>query len=128
MSRSRPNFLDMANKNRSARLGGILIGTAIGAVAGLLTAPRKGQETRQLLKKTADAVPEIAEDIASSVRLQADRLSEVALDNWYDTLDRLQAAISAGVVASQAARQGDILDNDREPDAISTSDSADYTP
>jgi gas vesicle protein len=118
----------MANKNRSARLGGILIGTAIGAVAGLLTAPRKGQETRQLLKKTADAVPEIAEDIASSVRLQADRLSEVALDNWYDTLDRLQAAISAGVVASQAARQGDILDNDREPDAISTSDSADYTP
>lgn len=128
MSRSRPNFLDMANKNRSALLGGILIGTAIGAVAGLLTAPRKGQETRQLLKKTADAVPEIAEDIASSVRLQADRLSEVALDNWYDTLDRLQAAISAGVVASQAARQGDILDNDREPDAISTSDSADYTP
>jgi gas vesicle protein len=125
----------MANKNRGALLGGILIGTAIGVVAGLLTAPRKGKETRKILKKTADAVPQMAEDLASSVKLQTDRLSEVALDNWYDTLDRLQAAISAGVEASTAARKryvdnddDDDDDDNDESDLLSTSHPSDYTP
>jgi gas vesicle protein len=118
----------MANKNRGALLGGILLGTVIGAVAGLLTAPRTGRETRKLLKKTADALPEMAEDLADSVKLQTDRLSEAALDSWYDTLDRLQAALSAGVEASIAARQiyADYSDEEEESDSLSISDANDY--
>jgi gas vesicle protein len=95
----------MADKNRGTFIGGIFIGAAIGAVAGLLVAPRKGQDTRKILNKTVSAVPQMAEDISSSVQLQADRLAAAAGDRWHDTLDRLATAISAGIVASQSVRE-----------------------
>lgn len=86
-------------------LGGLLLGAAVGAVTGLLIAPRSGRETRQFLKKSADALPELAEDLSSSVQLQADRLSETALRNWDGTLMRLREAIAAGLEASQRERE-----------------------
>ena len=52
----------------------------------------------------------MAEDISSSVQLQADRLSTAAGDRWHDTLDRLSTAISAGIVASQSVREPSISD------------------
>jgi gas vesicle protein len=97
----------MADKNRGTFIGGVILGAAIGAVAGLLAAPRKGRDTRKILQKTATAVPQMAEDISSSVKLQADRLSTAASDNWHDTLDRLSQAIESGIVASQNVRQLD---------------------
>jgi gas vesicle protein len=97
----------MADKNRGTFIGGVILGAAIGAVAGLLAAPRQGRDTRKILQKTATAVPQMAEDISSSVKLQADRLSTAASDNWHDTLDRLSQAIEAGIVASQNVRQID---------------------
>jgi gas vesicle protein len=78
-----------------------MLGAAAGAVAGLLAAPRTGEETRHILKKTADALPDLAEDLSSTVQLQADRLSEKALRNWDGTLERLKVAISAGVEATR---------------------------
>lgn len=86
-------------------LGGMVIGAAVGAVAGLLFAPRSGRETRQFLKKSADALPELAEDLTTSVQLQADRFSETTLRNWDGTITRLREAIAAGVDASQRDRQ-----------------------
>jgi gas vesicle protein len=100
----------MADKNRGTFLRGVFIGTAIGAIAGLLVAPRKGRDTRKILSKTVTAVPQMAEDISSSVQLQADKLSAAAGDRWHDTLDRLATAISAGIVASQSARELDSTD------------------
>jgi gas vesicle protein len=73
----------------------------MGAVAGLLVAPRTGRETRRILKKSADALPELVEDLSTSVHLQADRLSETALVNWEHTLTRLREAIAAGQEASR---------------------------
>ncbi|NEQ31615.1 MAG: YtxH domain-containing protein [Leptolyngbya sp. SIO4C5] len=90
----------MSNKTGTF-LGGVIIGTAIGAVAGILAAPRPGRETRQLLKKSADALPELAEDLSTSIQLQADRLSETALRNWEGTFVRLREAIAAGQAASR---------------------------
>jgi gas vesicle protein len=78
-----------------------MLGAAAGAVAGLLAAPRTGVETRHILKKTADALPDLAEDLSTTVQLQADRLSEKALKNWDGTLERLKVAIAAGVEASR---------------------------
>ncbi len=95
----------MTDKNRNTFIGGMFVGAAIGAVAGLLAAPRKGRDTRKILNKTVSAVPQIAEDIASSVQFQADRLSAATGDRWHDTLDRLATAISAGIVASQSVRE-----------------------
>lgn len=91
----------MSNKSAGAFISGLLLGSAIGTVTGLLIAPRTGQDTRQLLKKSANALPELAEDLSTSVQLQADRLSETALRNWDGTLARLREAIAAGIEASQ---------------------------
>ena len=92
---------DNQSGSGGAFIGGVLIGTAIGAITGLLLAPKTGRETRQLLKKSADALPELAEDISTSVQLQADRLSETALRNWDGTLARLREAIAAGIEAQR---------------------------
>lgn len=93
-------------------IGGVLLGAAIGTLTGLVLAPRSGRETRQILKKSADALPELAEDLSTSVQLQADRLSESALRNWDETLERLREAIAAGIEASQQESQ--VLNQDME--------------
>lgn len=89
----------MSKQKSGGMLGGILIGGMVGAVTGLLLAPKSGRETRKLLRKSADALPELAEDLASSLQLQAHRLSDTALQNWDGTLNRLREAIAAGVDA-----------------------------
>lgn len=96
------------SENRSGSgsfIGGMLLGAALGTITGLLLAPRTGKETRHLLKKSAEALPELAEDLSSSVQLQADRLSESALRNWDSTLTRLKEAIAAGVEATAKEQQ-----------------------
>ena len=95
----------MSNNRSGVFIGGMLLGAAVGTLTGLLMAPRTGRETRQLLKKSADALPELAEDLSTSVQLQTDRLSESALRNWDETLERLQEAIAAGIDASQRESQ-----------------------
>ncbi|MGF1590816.1 MAG: YtxH domain-containing protein [Pleurocapsa sp.] len=99
-------------------IGGLMIGSAAGTVLGLLIAPRTGKETRKVLKKSADALPELAEDLTSSLQLQADRLSEATLNNWEGTLDRLREAIAAGIEASRATKATKI--NSPNPDLNSS--------
>ncbi len=94
------------SNNRSGRfLSGILFGAAAGAIAGLLAAPRPGHETRRILKKSAEALPELADDLAVVVQVQTDRLTENAIQRWDDTLVRLKEAISAGVEAGMEVSQ-----------------------
>ena len=102
----------MSNNRSGSFLGGMIIGAALGTVAGILMAPRTGRETRQLIKKSADALPELAEDLSTSVQLQADRLSESALRNWDGTLGRLREAIAAGLEATQ--REHQLLNRDSD--------------
>lgn len=98
-------IIKMSNNRSGVFLGGLMLGATIGALTSLLVAPRTGRETRKLLKKSADALPELAEDISTSVQIQADRLSASALRNWDDTLERLRDAIAAGVDATQRENQ-----------------------
>ena len=72
----------MSNNRSGVFFGGLMLGATIGALTGLLAAPRTGRETRQLLKKSANALPELAEDLSTSVQIQADRLSTSARSNW----------------------------------------------
>ncbi len=91
----------MGEKQSSGFMGGVVVGAALGALTGLLLAPRSGRETRRILRKSADALPEMAEDLATTVQLHADLLSETALANWDHTLERLRAAIAAGQAATR---------------------------
>jgi gas vesicle protein len=108
----------MSNNRSGVFIGGVMLGATIGALAGLLAAPRTGRETRKLLKKSADAIPELAEDLSTSVQIQADRLSANALRNWDDTLDRLRDAIAAGIDASQ--RESQVLKRQQATPATDT--------
>ncbi|MBD2605491.1 YtxH domain-containing protein [Scytonema hofmannii FACHB-248] len=95
----------MSNNRSGIFIGGLMLGATIGALTGLLAAPRTGRETRKILKKSADALPELAEDLSTSVQIQADRLSSSALKNWDETLDRLRDAIASGIDATVRENQ-----------------------
>ena len=92
---------DHPSGNSGSLVAGFLLGAAVGSVFGLLFAPKPGKETRRFLKKSADALPEIAEDLSANVQVQADRLSASALKNWDGTLTRLRDAIAVGIEASR---------------------------
>jgi gas vesicle protein len=93
---------NQSGSNQSGSLwGAVLLGSALGAVTGLLLAPKSGRETRRILRRSADALPELAEELSVTIQNQADRLSETALRNWDGTLERLKEAIAAGVEAGQ---------------------------
>ncbi|MEH2160051.1 MAG: YtxH domain-containing protein [Nostoc sp. DedVER02] len=104
----------MSNNRSGVFFGGLMLGATIGALTGLLVAPRTGRETRKILKKSANAIPELAEDLSTSVQIQADRLSASALRNWDETLDRLREAIAAGVDATQ--KESQILKRQTSPE------------
>ncbi|MEA5535948.1 YtxH domain-containing protein [Crocosphaera sp. XPORK-15E] len=89
------------NNNGGLFVAGMVIGGLLGTVTGMLMAPRSGRETRRIIKKSADALPEMAEDLSTTVQLQADRLSESAQKNWGETLTRLKEAIAAGIEATE---------------------------
>ncbi|MFM8296562.1 MAG: YtxH domain-containing protein [Microcystaceae cyanobacterium] len=88
------------NNNGTALFIGAFVGGLVGTVTGLLMAPRSGRETRQILKKSTDALPELVEDLATTLQLHSDSLSETAQRNWQETLDRLRTAIAAGMEAA----------------------------
>jgi gas vesicle protein len=108
----------MSNNRSGIFIGGLMLGAAIGTLAGLLVAPRTGRETRKLIKKSANAIPELAEDITTSVQIQADRLSNSTLQNWDETVDRLRDAIAVGIDATQ--RESQYLNKQNTVDISST--------
>lgn len=93
------------DNNSGSFIYGLLIGSVVGAVTGLVLAPRNGKQTRQILKKTAEALPELAADLSTNMQRQADRISQSTLRNWDDTLLRLKESIVAGMEASQQQQQ-----------------------
>ena len=113
----------MSNNRSGIFIGGLMLGAAIGTLAGLLVAPRTGRETRKLIKKSANAIPELAEDITTSVQIQADRLSTSTLENWDETVDRLREAIAVGIDATQ--REIQYLNKQNTVDVSSTADNTD---
>lgn len=117
----------MSGKRSGALVVSMMLGAAAGVVAGLLMAPRTGKETRHLLKKTADALPDLAEDLSTTVQMQADRLSETALKNWDSTLVRLRDTIAAGVEATRQAQQAQQAQT-ADMDGLDTDIGAEETP
>jgi gas vesicle protein len=92
--------------------GGFLVGSAVGALAGLWVTPRSRKHAKQLLRKSAEVLPEIAEGLTANVqyrraslRGRANRLSESAQKTMSETLERLREAIAIGQEASQKLRQ-----------------------
>lgn len=53
-------------------LAGFVVGGAIGAVAGILLAPKSGEETRKLLSDSAQDIARRADETAKQIQSKAD--------------------------------------------------------
>ncbi|NEQ49486.1 MAG: YtxH domain-containing protein [Leptolyngbya sp. SIO3F4] len=104
----------MSQNNSDNFLGGLVTGTVLGTVIGLLIAPRSGKHTRKVIKKSADAVPDLIEDLSTSAQFHADKLSQTTLQNLDSTLDRLRDALIAGQAATRAEFSKTSVDTQRD--------------
>jgi len=53
-------------------LAGFIVGGAIGAIAGILLAPKSGEETRKILADTAQDMVKRADETAKQIQTKAD--------------------------------------------------------
>ncbi len=53
-------------------LAGFVVGGAIGAIAGILLAPKSGEETRKILADTAQDMVRRADETAKQIQVKAD--------------------------------------------------------
>lgn len=106
--------------------GGLMVGTVIGAAVGILFAPRSGKETRQVLKRSAQDLPQLAEELGSNVQYQADRFTEKAQRTIDEALVRLQDAIATGQEASRKLQEELALSMGSSPNSASTLSEGDH--
>jgi gas vesicle protein len=78
-----------------------LVGVGIGALLGILFAPKSGEDTREFLGKRADEGREYAQRKARELRERADELLEHSEDVVKGSKDKLSAALDAGKEAYQ---------------------------
>ena len=63
---------------------GTLAGIAIGAVGGILFAPKKGSETRKQMKDKADDYSDVLAEKLESTKKDAENLVEKGKSKFYD--------------------------------------------
>ena len=73
-----------------------LVGLGIGALVGVLFAPKAGDETRDFLSKKADEGKEYAQRKARELRERADELIERGKEVAVRKKDSISAAVEAG--------------------------------
>jgi gas vesicle protein len=82
--------------NVGSKVSFFLVGVGIGALLGVLFAPKSGEETREYLSKRADDGREFAQKKARELRDRADELIERGKDVAGRKRDSLSAAVEAG--------------------------------
>ena len=82
--------------NVGSKVTYFLVGLGIGALVGVLFAPKSGEETRELLSKKADEGKEFAQRKARELRERADELIERGKDVAGRKKDSISAAVEAG--------------------------------
>ena len=83
-------------ENVGSKVSFFLVGVGIGALLGVLFAPKSGEETREYLSKRADEGRDYAQKKARELRERADELIERGKDVATRKRDSLAAAVEAG--------------------------------
>ena len=79
-------------------LAGFLVGGAIGAVAGILLAPKSGEETREMIAKTSSEIYGKTEDSLKEIKEKA----EVVVDDLQKKGDELIAKVQSMLKKEEA--------------------------
>ena len=90
-----PVEVSMAD-NVGSKVSYFLVGLGVGALLGVLFAPKSGEETRDYLTKRADEGREFAQKKAKELRDRADDLIERGKDVAARKRDSIAAAVDAG--------------------------------
>jgi gas vesicle protein len=82
--------------NVGSKVSYFLVGLGVGALVGVLFAPKSGEDTREYLAKRADDGREFAQKKAKELRERADELIERGKDVASRKRESLSAAVDAG--------------------------------
>jgi len=82
--------------NVGSKVSYFLVGLGVGALVGVLFAPKSGEDTREYLTKKADEGKDYAQRKARELRERADELIERSKDSAVRKKDSLSAAVEAG--------------------------------
>jgi gas vesicle protein len=87
--------------NVGSKVTYFLVGLGIGALIGVLFAPKSGEETRELLSKKAEEGRDYAQRKARELRERAEEMVERGKEYASKQKDSLTAAVEAGREAYQ---------------------------
>lgn len=87
--------------NVGGKISYFMVGLGIGALIGILFAPKSGEETREFLSQKADEGREFAQRKARELRERAEDLIERGKDVASRQRESLTAAVEAGRDAYQ---------------------------
>src|SRR5438445_251239 len=82
--------------NVGSKVTYFLVGLGVGAMVGILFAPKSGEETREFLAKKADEGKDYAQKKARELRERADELIERSKEIAVSKKDSITAAVEAG--------------------------------
>jgi gas vesicle protein len=82
--------------NVSSRVSFFLVGLGIGALVGILFAPKSGEETREYLTSKADEGRDYAQKKARELRERAEDLMERSKEIMSRQKDAISTAVDAG--------------------------------
>jgi|ERR1700729_3505090 gas vesicle protein len=91
----------MADNNAGSKVSYFLVGLGIGALVGILFAPKSGEETREFLSQKADEGREYAQRKARELRVRADDFVERGKQVAARQKETVAAAVDAGREAYQ---------------------------
>ncbi len=87
--------------NTGSKFSYFLVGIGIGALIGILFAPKSGEETRELLTQKAEEGKEYAQKKARELKERAEDLLERGKQVAGQQKDQIAAAVEAGREAYQ---------------------------
>lgn len=82
--------------NASSKFSFFLVGLGIGALIGILFAPKSGEETRDFLSSKADEGRDYAQKKARELRERADDLIQRGKDVMSKQKEAISSAVDAG--------------------------------
>ncbi len=88
-------------ENAGSKISYFLVGLGVGALLGILFAPKSGGETRDYLAQKAEEGREYAQKKARELRERAEELLERSKDVVGRQKDQVAAAVEAGKEAYQ---------------------------
>lgn len=91
--------------NGGSKVSYFLVGLGVGALLGILFAPKSGEETREYLKDKAEEGREYAQKKARELRERAEEIGDRARDTVSRQKEHISSAIEAGTDAYQRAKK-----------------------